>query len=143
MDLLTLADVVLHPRDDLALATILKSPLFGLSEEELLSLASKREGSCALRSAASGPTRRTSWMQSRNWRGAARRFAFYAELLGAGGGRRAFLSRIGHEANDALDEFLNLALDYEFAGDAIAAGLCRLAAYRFRRGETRYGNGAR
>ena len=39
MDLLTLADVVLHPRDDLALATMLKSPIFGLSEEELLSLA--------------------------------------------------------------------------------------------------------
>jgi ATP-dependent helicase/nuclease subunit A len=34
-------------------------------------------------------------------------------LLGAGGGRRAFLSRLGPEANDALDEFLNLALDYE------------------------------
>jgi ATP-dependent helicase/nuclease subunit A len=33
--------------------------------------------------------------------------------LGAGGGRRAFLSRLGHEATDAIDEFLNLALDYE------------------------------
>ena len=39
-------------------------------------------------------------------------FAFYAELLG-GGGRKAFLARLGPEANDALDEFLNLALDYE------------------------------
>ena len=40
-------------------------------------------------------------------------FAFYAELLGAGGARRRFLARLGTEANDALDEFLNLALDYE------------------------------
>src|SRR5204863_7935662 len=40
-------------------------------------------------------------------------FAFYAALLGAGGGRRRFLARLGPEANDALDEFLNLALDYE------------------------------
>ena len=40
-------------------------------------------------------------------------FAFYAHLLGAGGGRRRFLARLGPEANDALDEFLNLALDYE------------------------------
>ena len=40
-------------------------------------------------------------------------FAFYAEFLGAGGGRRRFLARLGAEANDALDEFLNLALDYE------------------------------
>ena len=40
-------------------------------------------------------------------------FSFYAELLGASGGRKAFLSRLGLEANDAIDEFLNLALDYE------------------------------
>jgi len=40
-------------------------------------------------------------------------FAFYAELLGSGGGRKAFLSRLGPEANDAIDEFLNLALGYE------------------------------
>ena len=40
-------------------------------------------------------------------------FAFYASLLGAGGGRKRFLARLGAEAADALDEFLNLALDYE------------------------------
>ena len=40
-------------------------------------------------------------------------FEFYGDLLGAGGGRRQLLGRLGHEAADALDEFLNLALDYE------------------------------
>ena len=40
-------------------------------------------------------------------------FAFYAQLLGEGGARRRFLARLGPEANDALDEFLNLAFDYE------------------------------
>ncbi len=40
-------------------------------------------------------------------------FAFFADVLGAGGGRHRFLARLGAEANDALDEFLNLALDYE------------------------------
>src|SRR6185312_11818041 len=40
-------------------------------------------------------------------------FSFYAHLLGAEGGRTRMLSRLGAEANDALDEFLNLALDYE------------------------------
>ena len=39
-------------------------------------------------------------------------FTFYARLLG-GGARKAFLARLGAEANDALDEFLNLALAYE------------------------------
>src|SRR4029077_3440661 len=40
-------------------------------------------------------------------------FAFYARILGAERGRRRFLARLGHEAEDALDEFLNLALEYE------------------------------
>ena len=34
-------------------------------------------------------------------------------MLGAEGGRRRFLARLGHEADDALHELLNLALDYE------------------------------
>ena len=39
-------------------------------------------------------------------------FAFYAWLLGGDGGRARMLRRLGHEANDALDEFLELALNY-------------------------------
>jgi ATP-dependent helicase/nuclease subunit A len=34
-------------------------------------------------------------------------------VLGREGGRRHFLARLGPEATDALDEFLNIALDYE------------------------------
>src|SRR5262249_20462210 len=40
-------------------------------------------------------------------------FAFYAWLLGTEGGRARFLSRLGPEAADALDEFLELALEFE------------------------------
>ena len=40
-------------------------------------------------------------------------FGFFAHVLGANRGRAKFLARLGPEANDALDEFLNLALDYE------------------------------
>ncbi|MEX0753205.1 MAG: UvrD-helicase domain-containing protein, partial [Xanthobacteraceae bacterium] len=113
MDLLVLADAVLHPPDDLALATALKSPLFGLSDDDLFALAHDRPDT--LREALAG---RRPDLAARldSIADAARRlspFAFYAELLGAGGGRGAFLSRLGPEANDALDEFLNLALDYE------------------------------
>src|SRR5258708_31381312 len=38
---------------------------------------------------------------------------FYGRVLGASGGRKRFLARLAHEADDALDEFLNVALDYE------------------------------
>ena len=45
MDLLVLGDALLLPDDDLALATVLKSPLFGFDEEQLFTLAYDREGS--------------------------------------------------------------------------------------------------
>ena len=45
MDLLALADALLLPQDDLALATVLKSPLFGLDEDALFHLAYNRKGS--------------------------------------------------------------------------------------------------
>ena len=110
MDLLVLADALLHAPDDLALATVLKSPLFGLSEDELFALAHDRKGT--LRAAL-----RPELAAKLDAIGTAARsltpFAFYAELLGRHGGRKAFLARLGPEANDALDEFLNLALDYE------------------------------
>ena len=113
MDLLVLADAVLLPADDLALATILKSPLFGISDDDLFGLAHNRRGSlrAALRERMPDLAARLDLLAD-----AARQttpFEFYAELLGAGGGRKAILMRFGAEANDAIDEFLNLALDYE------------------------------
>jgi ATP-dependent helicase/nuclease subunit A len=113
MDLLVLADALLLPADDLALATALKSPLFGLSEQELFELAHNRDGTLA----AAVHRQRADIAERLNALGRAARglspFGFYADLLGPGGGRKAFLSRLGPEANDAIDEFLSLALDYE------------------------------
>ncbi len=120
MDLIALADALLLREDDLALAAALRSPLFGFTDDDLFAIAWDR-GCSSLRSAlalksaegekfAETATRLDELAQS------ARRetpFAFYALVLGAGGGRRRFLARLGAEANDALDEFLNLALDYE------------------------------
>ena len=119
MDLMALADALLLPQDDLALATVLRSPLFGFSDEELFAVAWKRDASlrAALPSKA-GENKKFADDAARLDELAqdARRetpFAFYAKLLGAGGARKNFLGRLGVEANDALDEFLNLALDYE------------------------------
>ncbi len=112
MDLLALADALLQPQDDLALATILKSPLFGISEDELLGLAHGRQGSlrAALRTNLPELGKKLDALNDESR--TLSPFTFYARLLG-GGGRKAFLARLGHEANDALDEFLNLALAYE------------------------------
>jgi ATP-dependent helicase/nuclease subunit A len=118
MDLMALADALLMPHDDLALAAVLRSPLFGFSDQELFDIAADRK-SKTLRAALadhSGEKFTKASAQLETLAYMARRatpFAFFAHILGADGGRRRFLARLGLEANDALDEYLNLALDYE------------------------------
>jgi ATP-dependent helicase/nuclease subunit A len=118
MDLMVLADALLLPQDDLALATVLRSPLFGFEETDLYDIAWDR-GSLSLRAALSRKSGEkfaaASALLDKLAQDARREtpFSFYAQILGAGGARRRFLARLGMEANDALDEFLNLALDYE------------------------------
>jgi ATP-dependent helicase/nuclease subunit A len=119
MDLMALADALLLPDDDLALASVLKSPLFGLSEEQLFAIAWDRAGSLRanLRIKASGDAALAEAERALNELAQTARqhtpFGFFAHVLGARGGRAQILRRLGPEANDALDEFLNLALDYE------------------------------
>ena len=128
IDLMNLADALLLPQDDLALAVALKSPLFNLTEDELFTLAWNRKGS--LRDALTAHA-----AESGKFRGALDRlaecerrfrtetpFAFYAWLLGGDQGRARILRRLGHEANDALDEFLELALSYERKAPASLQG---------------------
>jgi ATP-dependent helicase/nuclease subunit A len=119
MDLLVLGDAVLLPSDDLALATALRSPLFNFDEDQLFKLAHKRNGSLrsSLRAKVNddpmfAAANRALDDLSRTARDMTP-FAFYAHVLGPLRGRQRILVRLGAEANDPLDEFLNLALDYE------------------------------
>jgi len=120
MDLIALADALLMREDNLALATVLRSPLFGFSDDDLFAIAYGR-GRASLRAAlAEKAGERPIFADAaaclERLAQSARSqtpFAFYALLLGQGGARRRFLARLGPEANDALDEFLNLALEYE------------------------------
>jgi ATP-dependent helicase/nuclease subunit A len=113
MDLMALADVLLLPQDDLALATVLKSPLFGVGEDELFKLAHERKSSLRRVLSEQRPDLSAQLDALREKSRTMTPFAFYADLLGAERGRQRLLARLGHEAADALDEFLNLALDYE------------------------------
>ena len=119
MDLLALGDALLLPDDDLALATVLKSPLFSLDDEQLYKLAYQRKGPLrsALRAKAGEDAvfgSATSALDSLAQKARILSpFAFYAHVLGARKGRASILARLGTEASDPLDEFLNLALSYE------------------------------
>ena len=111
VDLMALADALLLPQDDLALAIALKSPLFGIDEDQLFALAHGRDGTLraalavkrdeAPAFAAAHALLARCGEEAR----AATPFGFYAWLLGAAGGRAKFLRRLGPEAIDALDEF--------------------------------------
>ncbi|MBR0557630.1 double-strand break repair helicase AddA [Ciceribacter sp. L1K23] len=125
-DLLALGRFVLLPSDDLSLASLLKSPLFNLTETELYEAAAFRpEGyslwqrilTLAETDADSVWHRITSellQLVERSRRSSVH--GFYAHVLGAFGGRRKFLGRLGSEAADVLDEFTNLTLDHESGG---------------------------
>ncbi len=120
MDLMALADALLLPADDLALATVLRSPLFGFTDDDLFAIAHGRNHVPLREALAEKAGEREIFAAAvrtlDELAHAARDetpFGFYALLLGARGGRRSFVTRLGPESNDALDEFLNLALDYE------------------------------
>jgi ATP-dependent helicase/nuclease subunit A len=115
-DLLAAVRFALQPDDDLSLASLLVSPLFGWSQERLMDLAA--------------PERRTSlWRRLRETGSAEDRagldallarsdfatpYQFLEEILsGPLDGRRKLIRRLGAEARDPIEELLNAALDFE------------------------------
>ena len=120
-DLVALADFLLMPDDDLTLAVVLKSPLFGFDDDDLFKLAYGPRGSlwAALQSKAKDDVRfaeavetLTAWLARAD---VLPPYEFFSELLGADGQRlrKAMLTRLGPEAAEAIDEFLDTALAYD------------------------------
>ncbi|MDE1570117.1 double-strand break repair helicase AddA [Aquabacter sediminis] len=128
LDLMALGDALLSPDDDLALAGVLKAPLFGFTDDDLMRWCPGRPGrlwdALAIAAPQEGPLA-DALARLERWRGEARRlrpFDFYARVLGRDGGRRAMLARLGPEAADVLDEFMALARTYESGEAATLAG---------------------
>lgn len=116
-DLVALGRAALLVEDDLTLATLLKSPLIGLDDDDLIEIAPRREASLyeALKRSLS-PRHQDAARKIEEWRvdaAALAPFEFYSRVLGRGGGRARLVARLGSEANDAIDEFLRLALAFE------------------------------
>lgn len=119
MDLIAAGRFVLLPDDDLTLAALLKSPLAGLTDDDLFAIAHGRQTSLwrALSDAAAHDQRLAAVYEGLSALLSRADFIppyeFYARLLGPDGGRKALLARLGRDAEDPIEEFLNLALDYE------------------------------
>ncbi|MGL4405069.1 MAG: 3'-5' exonuclease, partial [Notoacmeibacter sp.] len=113
-DLLALARICVAPADSLSLASLLKSPVFSYTENNLMALGLAARGNTlfdALRHQ-SDTRSKTVLDQILVWRDRADTMpidAFFATALGADGLRRKFVARFGAEVEDILDEFLALA----------------------------------
>jgi len=119
-DLIALGRFLLLPEDDLTLATVLRGPFFGIDEDTLFDLAYGRGQEMLwqrLRVRAVGNAKLSSVVAQLSDLLARADFVppyeLYAGILGAAGGRRALLGRLGTEAEDPIEEFLGLALVYE------------------------------
>ena len=126
-DLVALGRVLAYPPDDLSLAEVLRSPLCDVDEQGLFDLAHGRAGSLisALRRRAHERPEWAEILRLIDW--AAREaearapFDLYSRLLArlderGRSMRQRFVTRLGPEAADALDEFLAQALACEGRG---------------------------
>ena len=154
-DLMALGRAVANFDDDLSLAAVLKSPFFDFSDNELMGLALSRDEHEPLslglrRLCAEGglvrvpdffPDEATASFlakcraalerleELRRRAGFETIFSFFARILGPEGGRARLTGRLGSDAGEPIDAFLDLALGEEDAGEpGLDAFLSRLAA---------------
>ena len=119
-DIMAFAAFLLLPEDDLNLAALLKSPLVGLSEEELFALSVDRgpqplwsrlqDLAPAMPAAARAHDLLRAYL---DLAGFATPYELLARMLDAEGGRLRLYRRLGEECGEAIDEFLSLALAFE------------------------------
>lgn len=116
-DLAALLSFLATPEDDLALATVLKSPLFGWTEAQLYDLAQGRKALylwAEMRDrAAEYPAEMRVLTDLRNKADYLRPYDLIERALTRHDGRRKLLARLGAEAEDGIDALLAQAMAYE------------------------------
>jgi len=129
MDLVALAEVMVLPTDDYKLACLLKSPLIGMTDQDLEKIAIGRKTSLwqALEQKALSAKENTDLFKRsfdylstmKKTMDAERPYEFYSEVLmkacpaDDGSGLYAMYSRLGFEAEDPIVEFLNAIERFE------------------------------
>ena len=119
-DMMAVMQFLLLPEDDLTLATVLKGPLVGFDEDRLFDLAHDRRERVLWHELRRRAAEHPDFARAAALLGGllaradfAPPYELMAEILGAGGGRRRMLARLGPDAADPLDELLAVALAYE------------------------------
>lgn len=113
-DLLAIAKFALLPEDELNLAGVLKSPLIGMTEKQLMDMCINRETkNLWTHIQQAKPETAEKLKQILNLADKMPVYEFFATILGAFGGRKSLVQRLGTDANEAIDEFLALTLSFE------------------------------
>ena len=119
-DLISLMAFLSFSDDDLALAEVLRSPLCGLSEDDLFELAHGRGKKTlwrVLRDEESAfPQTRAMLMSLLNDAEFLRPYEMLERILTRHQGRAKLIGRLGEEARDGIDELLSQAIRYESLG---------------------------
>ena len=119
-DLLAAARFAVQPLDDLNLANLLVSPLFGLDQDSLYALAAQRKGPLwpHLRQGGAAPAGLLEGLRSvLAMADFATPHLFFETLLsGPLDGRRKLLGRLGNEARDPIEELVSAALEFDGSG---------------------------
>ncbi len=115
-DLLALLSFLVTPEDDLSLATVLRSPLFGWTEQQIFSLCHNRSGYVweALRKQKDAhPQTFEALSDLRDEIDFLRPFDLLERILTRHRGRANLIARLGAEAEDGINALLTQALAYE------------------------------
>jgi len=114
-DLLAAVRVAVQREDDLSLASLLVSPLFGWSQDELYRVRTSQRGTLIDAVRAKGdPATVAALDDILNRADFITPYRFLEHILtGPLDGRRKLLERLGHEARDPIEELLNAALQFE------------------------------
>ena len=119
VDLMALGNFLCLPTDDYSLACVLKSPLVGVTEEQLFNLSHNRSGSlwAELKNQSSQDAFLTQaysfltfCLQKVDF---ITPYELYANIFSLQEGRKKFIARFGYEVEEVLTEFLNQVLVFE------------------------------
>ncbi|MGP6088629.1 double-strand break repair helicase AddA [Antarctobacter jejuensis] len=116
-DIIALLSFLATPEDSLSLATVLRSPLFGLSEQELFDLAHRRQSrhlwEDLRKRRADFPNVLGVLDDLRGQTDFLRPYDLIERILTRHNGRRLLIGRLGPEAEDGINALLQQALAYE------------------------------
>jgi len=116
MDLTALLGFMATPEDDLSLAAVLRSPIFGLTEQDIFALAHDRKGHLwpSLRERqAEYPQVVEILLDLLRVTDFLRPYELLERILTRHHGRTNLIARLGYEAEDGINAFLHQALQYE------------------------------